>query len=117
MRSGEHSNDEEVVHQKSISPNDGGSHRGAKSNGSFRAKLLADIKRKDLEAKNKAEIELNTKKHMQERAHSYAKYVKEMYRPKKVMEDYDAQNELSVLTNKNPGLPPLPSVRRVGGDS
>lgn len=50
---------------------------------------------------------------MQERAHSYAKYVKEMYKPKKGGDDYDIQND----SKHTSGLPPLPSVRRVGGDS
>ena len=49
---------------------------------SYRSHLLADIKRKDHENRHKNEIEFLEKQKMKERANSYAKYVKEIYRPK-----------------------------------
>ena len=44
---------------------------------------------KDQDARNKTENDLNAKKQMQERASSYAKYVKEMYKPKRLTDDYE----------------------------
>ena len=49
----------------------------------YQSRILADVKRKDRQAKFKDELLFQEKQKMKERANSYAKYVKEMYKPKK----------------------------------
>ena len=75
-------------------------HLRGESDENFRAKMLADIKRKDKEAKLKTEMDLQQKKERQQRANSYAKYVKEIYKPKQ---------QKTILNDE---LPPLPKISR-----
>ena len=73
-----------AMYQDEDEPIGGGRSQGARGRSgiSYRSHLLADIKRKDHENRHKLEIELQEKQKMKERANSYAKYVKEIYRPK-----------------------------------
>ena len=45
----------------------------------YKSKLLADIKKKDRDERNKNELLLAEKKKKKDKASTYAKYVKEMY--------------------------------------